>query len=100
MATDPIPLGTVEPQLPAPFWWRGEHLAIELPGAAAMFTTRRGGASNGPFATLNLGRLTGDDPGDVTRNRTTLQEQIPAQLAMIRQVHGTRVVSLTDRDQA
>ena len=97
---DPIALGTEELQLPASFSWRGEHIAIELPGATAMFTTRRGGASHGPYATLNLGRLTGDDPADVTRNRITLQAQISAQLAMIRQVHGTRVITLTDRAEA
>ena len=33
----------------------GEHLAIQLAGATALFTTRRGGVSEGPFASLNLG---------------------------------------------
>ena len=39
-----------------------EHLAIALPGATALFTTRRGGVSEGPYASLNLGLLTDDDP--------------------------------------
>ena len=40
----------------------GEHLAIDLPGATALFTTRRGGVSEGPYASLNLGSKTDDDP--------------------------------------
>lgn len=86
--------------LPAPFRWSAEHIAIDLPGACAMFTTRRGGVSVGPFATLNLGRLTSDDPGAVIRNRARLQGRVPSRLAMIRQVHGTRVLSITDPARA
>ena len=43
----------------------GEHLVIDLPGATALFTTRRGGVSEGPYASLNLGLLTDDDPDRV-----------------------------------
>ena len=46
---------------PSPFEAVGGHLTIELPGARALFTSRHGGFSSGPYATLNLGRLTGDD---------------------------------------
>lgn len=88
----------VEPQ--APFYWSGEHLAIDLRAARALFTTRRGGFSGGAFATLNLGRLTADDPRAVTRNRAVLQSLAGGRLAMIRQVHGTRVRTLTDPGQA
>jgi polyphenol oxidase len=83
-----------------PFYWSGDHLAIDLPGARALFTTRRGGFSNGAFATLNLGRLTADDPRAVGRNRAVLQSLAGGRLAMIRQVHGTRVLALTDPSQA
>jgi YfiH family protein len=76
---------------PAPFEAVGEHLTIELPGARALFTSRHGGFSSGPYATLNLGRLTGDDAQAVRRNRGRLQEMVRGQLAMIHQVHGTRV---------
>jgi len=79
-------------ELPAPFKpWR-EHIAIDLPGARAVFTTRRGGFSRGPYASLNLGKLTEDDPDDVQRNRDLLQSHVEGRLAMIRQVHGPRVV--------
>jgi YfiH family protein len=83
-------------KLPAPFEPWGEHIAIELPGARAVFTTRHGGVSSGPFATLNLGRLTADDPDAVRRNRARLQDRAGGRLAMIRQVHGTRVRKLED----
>jgi polyphenol oxidase len=76
---------------PAPFYCLGEHLAIELPGARAVFTTRRGGFSTGPYATMNLGRLTRDDPEAVARNRAALQAQFGVELSLIRQVHGNRV---------
>lgn len=67
-------------------------MAIDLPGAIAVFTTRRGGFSEGPFRSLNLGKLTPDDPAAVQRNRDWLQSRVGARLAMIRQVHGTRVL--------
>ncbi len=65
-----------------------EHLTVALPGAQVVFTTRRGGVSEGPFHSLNLGRLTDDRPDAVTTNRHRLQEQIGRPLAMVRQVHG------------
>jgi YfiH family protein len=71
----------------------GEHLAIDLPGGTALFTTRRGGVSEGPYASLNLGLWTDDDSGRVRENRERLRAEVGAQrLAQGRQVHGTRVV--------
>jgi YfiH family protein len=87
-------------EIPAPFRWYDEHLAIDLPGARAVFTTRRGGFSSGAFATLNLGRLTRDDPNAVAQNRAKLQSLAGGRLALIRQVHGTRVVRLGRLAQA
>ncbi len=53
--------------------WRGEAemrwLAADLPGVRAAFTTRLGGKSSGPYETLNLGLLTGDDRATVLENR-------------------------------
>ncbi len=82
-------------RLPAPFYARGEHLGIDLPGAQAVFTTRRGGFSEGPFASLNLGRLTADQPEAVQRNRARLQAEVGVAPAHIRQVHGTTVRRIT-----
>jgi YfiH family protein len=78
-------------RLPAPFYARGEHFGIDLLAAQVMFTTRRGGFSEGPFASLNLGRLTADAPEAVQRNRVKLQDQIGVPPALIRQVHGTAI---------
>lgn len=100
MATSPPTESSNAIELPAPFHWSEEHLAIELPGGRAMFTTRRGGVSRGAFATLNLGRLTSDDPESVSRNRALLQARVGGRLAMIRQVHGARVLRVSSVDQA
>jgi YfiH family protein len=81
--------------LSAPFQPWGEHLAIDLPGARAVFTTRRGGVSSGPYASLNLGPLTDDDPAAVERNRAILEAQAGVPLAQIRQVHGTTVLKVS-----
>jgi YfiH family protein len=81
--------------LPAPFYARGEHVVIDLPGAQALFTTRRGGCSEGPFASLNLGRLTADRPDAVQRNRARLQAQVGVPPVHIRQVHGAAVRTIT-----
>ena len=86
---------------PAPFYAWGEHLAVDLDGARAVFTTRRGGYSTGPYESLNLGRLTDDRPEAVARNRASLQTMVGAPVSLIRQVHGTdvrRVTSPPDGD--
>lgn len=71
----------------------GEHLAIDLPGATALFTTRRGGVSEGPYASLNVGLATQDDPQRVAVNRERVRGHAgAARLAQGRQVHGTHVV--------
>ena len=83
-----------DPALPAPFRWEGEHIAASLPGARVLFSTRRGGVSAGPYASLNLGRLTDDDGANVDANR----ERIAAAVGLPRerfiygrQVHGASV---------
>jgi polyphenol oxidase len=68
-----------------------QPLLVELPGARAAFTTRHGGVSTGPYRSLNLGRLTDDDPQAVKRNRELLQARLGLPLVMIRQVHGAEV---------
>ncbi len=77
--------------LPAPFEMADEHVAIALPGARAVFTTRHGGVSRGPFASLNLGRWTEDDPGCVEQNRDLLARRLGVDLVYGRQVHGASV---------
>jgi purine-nucleoside/S-methyl-5'-thioadenosine phosphorylase / adenosine deaminase len=84
-------------KLDPPFYPSDEHLAVDLPGARVLFTTRRGGFSTGPYVSLNLGRLTDDDPEAVDRNRAAVQARVDGRLAMIRQVHGSRVLRLEGR---
>ena len=64
-------------------------------GARAAFSTRLGGVSEGPFESLNLGRLTGDLPDAVRENRHRLAAAIgidPELVLIGRQVHGAEVV--------
>lgn len=58
----------------------------------ALVTTRVGGVSQGPYASLNLGDHVGDDPLAVTQNRALLRELLPAEPVWLRQVHGLAVV--------
>jgi polyphenol oxidase len=65
---------------------------LPLPGARAVFSTRRGGVSRGPYRSLNLGILTDDDPASVRDNRRRLAERArlrPERVVMGWQVHGT-----------
>src|SRR5262249_19081239 len=80
---------------PEPFYVLDQQFAIDLPGARAVFTTRRGGVSHGPYESLNLGRLTDDEPEAVRRNRELLESQLGVELGFMRQVHGSRVCELT-----
>jgi polyphenol oxidase len=83
-------------KLREPFYPLGCHFAIDLPGARAVFTTRRGGHSSGPYASLNLGLQTDDDPGLVTRNRATLEAELGVSaLSLVHQVHGAQVRRIT-----
>lgn len=58
-----------------------------------LITTRVGGVSQGPYASLNLGDHVGDDPQAVAINRSSLGVPRPTWL---KQVHGTRVVQAAD----
>jgi len=70
----------------------GDHLAIALPGGTALFTTRRGGVSDGPFDSLNLGLWTDDEAARVRENRARVEVLTGGRLAQARQVHGADVV--------
>ena len=68
--------------------WQGPE------GIVAAFTSRRGGVSDGPFASLNLGFTTGDDRAAVAENRRRLCAAVgadPACTVQNHQVHGTVV---------
>ncbi len=58
----------------------------------ALVTTRAGGVSIGPYASLNLAMHVGDDAAAVAENRRRLRAHLPAEPLWLSQVHGTRVV--------
>jgi polyphenol oxidase len=75
-------------------------LEAEMPGARAIFSTRQGGVSSGPYASLNLGWITGDEGDNVYENRRRLARMAdfePANVLAGFQVHGAEVLR---RDQA
>jgi len=64
------------------------------PGYVVGFTTRTGGVSSGPYASLNLGRSTGDDAARVDENRRRACDALGVDaeaLTVNRQVHSADV---------
>ncbi len=69
----------------------------------ALITTRAGGVSNGPYASLNLGEKVGDTPQNVRENRRRLALHLPAAPRWLNQMHGKVVVKadgIADSPQA
>lgn len=66
------------------------------PQVKASCSTRTGGVSLGPFASLNIGRSGGDSARHVDENRRRLFEALalPGPPAWIHQVHGPRAVQM------
>jgi len=66
---------------------------MESDGFLVAFTERSGGVSADPFASLNLGLRSGDQPSDVEQNRRLVAGALGVDaFACVRQVHGARVV--------
>lgn len=76
------PTDWIEPDWPAP-------LKVK-----ALVTTRNGGVSVGPYASLNLGTLVGDDLQAVAENRARLSARLPSEPKWLQQVHGIDVVQV------
>ncbi len=73
-------------------------LLLRLPwpseGLGGFTSTRVGGVSQGPYASLNLGLNTGDDPAAVVENRASALRAGglgPERVVYLRQTHGARV---------
>jgi len=62
------------------------------PRVKSLMTTRAGGVSGAPWASLNLGDHVGDDPAHVAANRARLRQQLPADPGWLKQIHSTTVV--------
>ena len=79
--------------------WRQESLIFpDWPAPAcvrAFSTTRLGGVSEPPYASLNLAEHVGDDPVHVAENRRRLAQMLgyAAEPAWLDQVHGARVIN-------
>lgn len=65
---------------------------------AAVMTTRHGGVSRDPWASMNLGDAVGDAPDVVARNRQRFAKVIAAAPVFLKQIHGTRVVRIGGAD--
>ena len=72
-----------------------EHCIIpDWPAPAnvqALQTTRNGGHSAAPYASLNLGSHVGDAQLTVARNRMLFSSLVPSEPVWLNQVHGIRV---------
>jgi len=78
---------------PAPGWIVPDW---PLPaGVHALCTTRDGGVSEGPYASLNLGDHVGDAAAAVSANRGIFAAALRARPVFMQQVHGSRVAHLS-----
>jgi polyphenol oxidase len=82
-------------------------IRLALNGASVLYSGREGGVSEGPYAELNLGFHTADDPQAVSANHDLLAAQIGlprSDFALGHQVHGIEVNALreppSDADRA
>lgn len=68
----------------------------------AVSTTRGGGTSDAPHASLNLGHNTADDPGAVQHNRARVRAalNLPGEPLWLNQVHGDAVLTAKDHAAA
>lgn len=58
----------------------------------ALQTTRVGGVSIAPYASLNLGAHVNDDGIAVAKNRQLLSPYLPSEPVWVNQIHGTEVI--------
>lgn len=84
--THDIPDDWIVPRWPAPAHVR------------ALVTTRAGGVSRMPYASMNLGLRTDDDPEAVAENHRRLNQLLPQTPRWLKQVHGHCVVDADTLD--
>jgi YfiH family protein len=87
------------PEMAPGLRWENDQLVVDLPHARAVFSSRHGGVSSGPFDSLNLGLLTDDAPENVAENRRRLGEAVGhpwSRFCYGRQVHGATVRRATE----
>ena len=74
-----------------PDWLRPEW---RVAGVGALMSTRAGGVSEGPFASMNVRGGVGDNPLAVHRNQALFVASIGARPVWLDQVHGKEVLHL------
>lgn len=77
----------MQPEFLIPDWPAPPHVK-------AVQTTRRGGCSEGPYASLNLGDHVGDIPAAVAANRAVMSALLPSEPYWLEQVHGIEALRL------
>lgn len=93
MTTAPIPRSSDSPRLIQSDILGDSNRVVHA------FSTRQGGVSLGPYATLNLGASVGDDPAAVEENRRRFFGGFgvePSQVVRVKQVHGDGVLTVTE----
>jgi YfiH family protein len=74
-------------------------LRLDFAHGSVLFTSRHGGVSSGPFASLNLGKLTDDEASNVDENRRRVGEHVGLgweRFCYGKQVHGASVRRATE----
>ncbi|MDR7865751.1 MAG: peptidoglycan editing factor PgeF [Sporomusaceae bacterium] len=81
--------------------WHGLFTHLAHQGVRHGVSTRLGGLSVPPYATLNLGLKSGDDPGKVLLNRDLFCQAVGvdyARAVTCQQIHGDHIHLVTDED--
>ncbi|MFY7863754.1 MAG: peptidoglycan editing factor PgeF [Roseateles sp.] len=60
-------------------------------------STRSGGVSQGPYASMNVGMAVRDDPAAVVENRARVERALGSRAVFLQQVHGAEVLLLQDQ---
>ena len=71
-----------------------------IAGVGAVMSSRDGGTSSAPYASMNVGSAVGDAAAAVAANRRRLADAIGVAPVYLRQVHGARVVRVGAADAA
>jgi polyphenol oxidase len=82
----------------APLLLRRAGIFESFENLAAGVSTRHGGVSPAPYASLNLGKSTDDRPENIAENRRRFCDALgfrPEQMAWSKQVHGDQILTVT-----
>ena len=81
--------------------WYGSFSLLAQAGICHGISTRFGGSSQSPYASMNLALHTGDDPAAVIENRQRFCRALDvdfSRLCTCEQVHGDKIFKVTDKE--